>query len=106
VSVTFGSGIVSQLSSPAGQMTPLEEVAMLQVALRHAMIAEAYLSVTGANLSTVACTGALILSRMAYHVQSRVPDGTIQPFRELAHTMLDEVLDEVELMFREPEGRA
>ncbi len=97
---------MSQLSSPAGQMTPLEEVAMLQAALRHAMVAEARLITEGQTLSTVACTGALILARMAYHVQSRVPEGTIQPYRDLAHAMLDEALDEVDLMFRQCEGRA
>jgi hypothetical protein len=92
--------------SPTGQLTPLEEVAMLQTALRHAMIAEAGLMAEAQTLSTIACTGALILSRMAYHVQQRVPQGTIQPYRELAHAMLDEALDEVELMFTQCQGRA
>ena len=79
---------------------------MLETALRHAMIAEANLMAERQTLSTIACTGALILSRMAYHVQSRVPEGTLQPYRELAHAMLDEALGEVELMFMKCEGRA
>ncbi len=92
--------------SPTGQMTPLEGVAMLQTALRHAMIAEAGLMVERQTLSTIALSGALILSRMAYHVQQRAPQGTIQPYRELAHAILDEALGEVELLMNDCQGRA
>lgn len=79
---------------------------MLQTALRHAQLTEANLMAEQQTLSTIALSGALILARMAYHVQSRVPEGTIQPYRELAHAMLDEALAEVELMFTQCEGHA
>ena len=73
-------------------LKPLEAINLQETALRHAMAAERILEAECEPLSTIACTGALILSRMAYRAHKMVPQGTLQPYRELAHAMLDEAL--------------
>lgn len=79
---------------------------MVQTALRHGLTTEAVLMAEGRDLGTICLTGAMILARTAYHTHRLAPQGTIQPYRELAHAILDEALGEIELMMGECEGRA
>ena len=93
-------------TSLMGEMTPLETLKTQQTALRHAMLAEAHLMVESEPILTIAYTGALILSRMTWTANAMVPAGTVLPYRTLAHKILEEALDEMELLMNQCEGRA
>ncbi len=96
-------------------MTPLEAIDLATTALRHARAAEQILEADQEPLSTVACTGALILGRAAYiahQAMAAKPRGkreakrVLPTYRMLAHQILEEALNEVELLMTKTEGRA
>lgn len=78
---------------------------MQEVAVRHMSRAEHLLREEGCAIPIIAYTGALILGRAAFFSRQMAPEAT-KSFRQLAHAMLDEVLDDVELMMTQTRGRA
>ena len=82
------------------------EVADLtEVALRHGQTTECLLRDEGHSVVTVAFTGALILARAAFFAHMN-QTGKALPYRQLAHKILAEALDEAELIMTQCEGRA
>lgn len=88
-------------------MTPMEALKLQETALRHCHMAEGALALEQEPLSTIAATGAFILARAAYFAhQALAGQDKIPPYRQLAHAILSEVLDEIELLMTQTEGRA
>ena len=93
-------------------LKPLEAINLQETALRHAMAAERILEAECEPLSTIACTGAFILARTAYfahraltEIKPRKGEAKLPPYRQMAHKMLEEALDEIELMMTKTQGR-
>ena len=93
------------MSSLTEGMSLREASDLQEIALQHTLQAESLLQMEGHAIPIIACTGALILGRAAFYAHMQLP-GQIKPYRQLAHAMLAEVLDVVELMMTKTEGRA
>lgn len=90
---------------PDHALTPQEAYQTLSTAFRHAQSTERSLSQEAEPVSTIAFTGALILGRAAFIAHMSL-NGKVRPYRQLAHAILAQALDEVEMMMTETKGRA
>lgn len=72
--------------------------------LRYAMRVEAAIDADGHPLTIIAGTGAMLLARSTYLRARNLPGQ--KTFRQEAHAILAEILDETELLMNQCEGRA
>jgi hypothetical protein len=99
---------VTQVMPFTQGLTPMQAYDLQKEALRHAMAAESVMREQDEDLSTIACSGAYLLGRAAYfaHQNADKKQRSHPNFRMLAHAMLAEALNDVELIMTKTEGRA